>query len=436
MPLGCSYWATDEAVYYRDMLSIESIRDDPDRVRRAVELRGDNVDVGRILQLDQERRAVVHEGDDLRARRNEVSRQIGASREKPPELIDEMRRVGGRIKKLDAQTRAVEEELNDLLLSLPNMPGDEVPVGEDEDENVVLRTSEDLPAFDFEPAPHWEIGERLDIIDFRRGAKLAGSRFYVLKGRGAALQRALVSWMIDTHVGGGYEEMYLPDMVSTAVTTGSGQLPKFADTMYRDEEDDLWLVPTAEVPLTGLHADEILDPGILPINYAAHTPCFRRERAAAGRDTRGIKRVHQFEKVEMYKLVEPERSDAELDIMLAQAEEMCVRLGIPHQVKLLCTGDMGFAAAKTYDVEMWAPGCREWLEVSSCSTCGDFQARRSNIRYRPEPGARPRFVHTLNGSGLGVARVMIAVLESYQQADGSVIVPDVLRQYTGFDVIR
>ena len=436
MPLGCSYWATGEAVYYRDMLSIESIRDDPDRVRRAVELRGDNVDVGRILQLDQERRAVVHEGDDLRARRNEVSRQIGASREKPPELIDEMRRVGGRIKKLDAQTRAVEKELNDLLLSLPNMPGDEVPVGEDEDENVVLRTSEDLPAFDFEPAPHWEIGERLDIIDFRRGAKLAGSRFYVLKGRGAALQRALVSWMIDTHVGGGYEEMYLPDMVSTAVTTGSGQLPKFADTMYRDEEDDLWLVPTAEVPLTGLHADEILDPGILPINYAAHTPCFRRERAAAGRDTRGIKRVHQFEKVEMYKLVEPERSDAELDIMLAQVEEMCAQLGIPHQVKLLCTGDLGFAAAKTYDVEMWAPGCREWLEVSSCSTCGDFQARRSNIRYRPEPGARPRFVHTLNGSGLGVARVMIAVLESYQQADGSVVVPEVLRPYTGFDVIR
>ena len=418
------------------LLSIEIIRDDTDRVRRAVELRGDDVDVDRILRLDGERRAVVHEGDELRARRNEVSRQIGASKQKPPELIDEMRRVGGRIKELDAQTRAVEEELDGLLLSLPNIPGDDVPVGKDEDENVVLRTTEDLPAFDFEPAPHWEIGERLDIIDFKRGAKLAGSRFYVLKGRGAALQRALVSWMIDTHVGAGYEEMYLPDMVSAAITTGSGQLPKFADTMYHDDEDDLWLVPTAEVPLTGLHSDEILDPGLLPINYAAHTPCFRRERAAAGRDTRGIKRVHQFEKVEMYKLVEPERSDAELEIMLAQVEEMCGRLGIPHQVKLLCTGDMGFAAAKTYDVEMWAPGCREWLEVSSCSTCGDFQARRSNIRYRTEPGARPRFVHTLNGSGLGVARVMIAVLESYQQADGSVVVPDVLRPYTGFDAIR
>ncbi len=419
------------------MLSIEIIRDDPDRVRRAVELRGDHVDVDRILRLDGERRAVVHEGDELRARRNEVSRQIGASREKPPQLIDEMRRVGGRIKELDTQTRAVEQELDDLLLSVPNMPGDEVPAGEDESENVVLRTSEDIPSFDFEPEPHWEIGERLDIIDFRRGAKLAGSRFYVLKGKGAALQRALVSWMIDTHVGeGGYEEMYLPDLVSAAVTTGSGQLPKFADTMYRDDEDDLWLVPTAEVPLTGLHSGEIIDPGLLPINYAAHTPCFRRERAAAGRDTRGIKRVHQFEKVEMYKLVEPERSDAELDIMLAQVEEMCVQLGIPHQVKMLCTGDLGFAAVKTYDVEMWAPGCREWLEVSSCSTCGDFQARRSNIRYRPEPGARPRFVHTLNGSGLGLPRVMIAVLESYQQADGSVVVPEVLRPYTGFDVIR
>ncbi len=418
------------------MLSIEIIRDDPDRVRRAVELRGDHVDVDRILRLDGERRAVVHEGDELRARRNEVSRQIGASREKPPQLIDEMRRVGGRIKELDTQTRAVEQELDDLLLSVPNMPAVDVPAGEDESENVVLRTSEDIPSFDFEPEPHWEIGERLDIIDFRRGAKLAGSRFYVLKGKGAALQRALVSWMIDTHVGGGYEEMYLPALVSTAVTTGSGQLPKFADTMYRDDEDDLWLVPTAEVPLTGLHSGEIIDPGLLPINYAAHTPCFRRERAAAGRDTRGIKRVHQFEKVEMYKLVEPERSDAELDTMLAQVEEMCVQLGIPHQVKMLCTGDLGFAAVKTYDVEMWAPGCREWLEVSSCSTCGDFQARRSNIRYRPEPGARPRFVHTLNGSGLGVARVMIAVLETYQQADGSVVVPEVLRPYTGFDVIR
>ena len=419
----------------RTLLSIEIIRDDPDRVRRAVELRGDDVDVDRILRLDEERRAVVHEGDELRARRNEVSRQIGASKQKPPELIDEMRRVGGRIKELDARTRTVEEDLGGLLLSLPNIPGDEVPVGEDEDENVLLRTSEDLPDFDFEPAPHWEIGERLDIIDFQRGAKLAGSRFYVLKGRGAALQRALISWMIDTHVGAGYEEMYLPDMVSAEITTGSGQLPKFADTMYHDDEDGLWLVPTAEVPLTGLHSGEILDPGILPLNYTAHTPCFRRERAAAGRDTRGIKRVHQFEKVEMYKLVEPEQSDAELDVMLAQVEEMCGRLGIPHQVKMLCTGDMGFASVKTYDVEMWAPGCGEWLEVSSCSTCGDFQARRSNIRYRPEPGARPRFVHTLNGSGLGVARVVIAVLENYQQADGSVVVPEVLRPYTRFDVI-
>ena len=418
------------------MLSIDIIRDDPGRVRRAVDLRGDDVDVDRILRLDEEWRAAVYEGDELRARRKEVSRQIGVSREKPPELIDEMRRVGGRIKELDARTRAVQEKLDGLLLTLPNIPGDDVPAGEDEDENVVLRTSGDLPSFDFEPAPHWEIGERLDIIDFKRGAKLAGSRFYVLKGRGAALQRALVSWMIDTHAGAGYEEMYLPDMVSSEITTGSGQLPKFADTMYRDEEDDLWLVPTAEVPLTGLHAGEILDPCILPLNYTAHTPCFRRERAAAGRDTRGIKRVHQFEKVEMYKLVEPEQSGAELEVMLAQVEEMCARLGIPHQVKMLCTGDLGFASVKTYDVEMWAPGCREWLEVSSCSTCGDFQARRSNIRYRPEPGARPRFVHTLNGSGLGVARVMIAVLESYQQADGSVAVPDVLRPYTGFDVIE
>ncbi len=419
------------------MLDIELIRDDPDHVLRAVQERGDDVDVRRILDLDERRRALVHESGELRARRNEVSRQIGASKRKPPELIEEMRRVGGRIKELDEQTRVVEDQLGGLLIALPNIPGDDVPLGADESENVVLRSPEDLPKFDFEPAPHWEIGERLNIIDLPRAAKLAGSRFYVLKRKGARLQRALISWMLDTHARDyGYEEMYLPDLVSTDAAVGSGQLPKFEDNMYHDDEDELWLVPTAEVPLTGFHAGEILEPGALPLNYAAHTPCFRRERAAAGRDTRGIKRVHQFEKVEMYKLVEPERSDAELETMLAQVEDMCVRLGIPHRVKLLCAGDLGFAAAMTYDIEMWAPGCGEWLEVSSCSTCGDFQARRANIRYRPGPGARPRFVHTLNGSGLGVARTLIAVLENYQQADGSVVVPDVLRPYTGFDVIE
>ena len=418
------------------MLGIDLIRDDPDKVRRALKVRGDSEDIDQILQLDERRRHVVHESDELRAHRNEVSRRIGVSKDKPAELVNEMRQVGRKIKTLEELTRKLEKNLQDLLLMLPNIPHPSVPVGGDENENVLIREPEGLPEFDFEPAPHWEIGENLDIIDLQRGAKLAGSRFYVLKDKGAIIQRALISWMLDTlgrvH---GYREMYLPDMVTRSTAIGSGQLPKFIDNMYHDDEDDLWLVPTAEIPITGLYAGEIVDPAMLPFKYVAHTPCFRREKAAAGRDTRGIKRVHQFEKVEMYKFVEPEQSESELESMLADAEDLCKRLRIPHRVKLLCTGDLGFAASKTYDIELWAPGSQEWLEVSSCSNCGDFQARRTDIRYRPEAGARPRFVHTLNGSGLGVARVLIAVLENYQQMDGSVVVPDVLRPYTGFEVI-
>ena len=419
-----------------EVLNIEFVRNETDQVRRALEARGDQVDVDRVLELDGRRRAVIGEADGLRARRNEVSREIGGSKEKPQELIEEMRQVGATLKGLDEETRGMEREMNGLLLLLPNIPQADVPLGADESDNVVLRTSESLPSFDFEPLPHWELGERLDIIDFKRGAKLSGSRFFVLKGKGAMLQRALISWMLDVHVSEhGYEELYLPDMVLQSVAVGSGQMPKFRDNMYHDDEDDLWLIPTAEVPITGMYAGEILDPGTLPLHYVAHTPCFRREKAAAGRDTRGIKRVHQFEKVEMYKFVEPEDSPAELEKMVADAEDMCERLEIPHRVSLLCTGDLGFAATKTYDVEMWASGSEEWLEVSSCSSCEDFQTRRSGVRYRHEPGAHARYPHTLNGSGLGVPRTLIAVLESGQQADGSVVVPEVLRRYTGFDRI-
>ena len=418
------------------MLNIELVRDETATVRRALEARGDQVDLDRALELDERRRTIIGEADGLRARRNEVSREIGKAKEKPQELIQEMRQVGARIKELDEESRTIEQELDGLLLMLPNIPHADVPLGANEDDNEVLRTSESQPSFDFEPLPHWELGERLDIIDFKRGAKLSGSRFFVLKGKGAMLQRALVTWMLDVHISDhGYEELYLPDVVSQSVAVGSGQMPKFRDNMYHDDEDDLWLIPTAEVPITGMYAGEILDPGTLPLHYVAHTPCFRREKAAAGRDTRGIKRVHQFEKVEMYKFVEPQDSPAELEKMLGDAEDICARLEVPSRVRLLCTGDLGFAAAKTYDVEMWAPGSQEWLEVSSCSDCEDFQARRSGIRYRPEPGARPRHPHTLNGSGLGVPRTLIAVLESYQQADGSVVVPEVLRPYTKFDRI-
>ena len=418
------------------MISIEVIRGEPDRVRRAAETRGEDIPIDRILDLDAQRRTGITEADQLRSHRNEVSRRLGQTKERPKELIEEMRRVGGRIREIEADVRANQDELDTLLLSIPNIPEDDVPVGKDESENVVVRTEGDLPSFDFDALPHWDLGERLGIIDFQRGAKLSGSRFYVLNGKGARLQRALISWMLDLHVEEhGYEELYLPNLVTRATMTGSGQLPKFADTMYHDDEDDLWMVPTAEVPITNLHGDEILPPGRLPLKYVAHTPCFRREKAAAGRDTRGIKRVHQFEKVEMYKFVEPESSARELSALLADAEDVCARLEVPYRVVQLCTGDLGIASVRTFDLELWAPGCGEWLEVSSCSNCTDYQARRANIRYRPETGARPRFVHTLNGSGLGLTRVVIAVLENYQQGDGSVIVPEVLRPYTGFERI-
>ena len=286
------------------------------------------------------------------------------------------------------------------------------------------------------PSPHWELGEQLGIIDFQRGVKLSGSRFFILTGMGAKLERAIINWMLDLHTTEhGYKEIYVPAMVKREVMEGSGNLPKFSSNLYHDDEDDLWLIPTAEVPLTNIHRDEILPQGTLPLCYTAYTPCFRREKAAAGRDTRGIKRVHQFDKVEMYKFVEPETSEAELAKMLADAEDVCRQLELPYRVLELCAGDMGFASAKSYDLEMWAPGCGEWLEVSSCSNCTDFQARRANVRYRPEPGARPAYTHTLNGSGLALPRVVISILENYQQKDGSVIIPEVLRPYTRYDVI-
>ena len=418
------------------MISIELMRQEPDLVRDAMRSRGEDVDIEPILELDARRRLTIAKADGLRARRNEVSKQLGRMEERPSELVEEMRGVGARIRGLEEQIRGTEEEINSLVLALPNIPSGDVPLGEDETGNVVLRTPEQLPSCSFEQLPHWDLGERLGIIDFQRGVKLAGSRFYVLKGLGSKLQRALISWMLDLHTSEhGYQEVYLPYLVNTGAATSSGQLPKFFDTMYHDDEDDLWLVPTAEVPITNLHKDEILPPGTLPLNYVANTPCFRREKAAAGRDTRGIKRVHQFEKVEMYKFVEPESSDRELGELLANAEEVCIRLGIPYRVVQLCTGNLGFAAVKSYDVEMWAPGSGEWLEVSSCSNCADFQARRASIRYRPESDARPRLVHTLNGSGLALPRVIIAILENFQQADGSVVIPEVLRPYTGFDRI-
>ena len=418
------------------MLSIELIRNQPELVAQALARKGEAPPIEKLLDLDSSRRKLIQTGDELRARRNETSRQISAMKERPPALIAEMRQVGDDIKSSEQEVDRLDSQIRDLLMELPNLPLDDVPDGLGEEDNVLVHAAGEIPTFDFEPLPHWDLGERLGIIDFQRGVKLSGSRFFLLKGQGARLERALISWMLDLHTSEhGYTELFLPAVVKREIMEGSGNLPKFGDNLYRDVEDDLWLVPTAEVPLTSVHKGEILNSEDLPLNYTAYTPCFRREKAAAGRDTRGIKRVHQFDKVEMYKLVEPTSSEDELQNMLQDAEDVCRRLGLPYRVLQLCAGELGFASAKSYDLEMWAPGCGEWLEVSSCSNCTDFQARRAGLRYRPEEGGRPAFVHTLNGSGLALPRVVISIMENFQQADGTIVVPETLRPYTGFDVI-
>jgi seryl-tRNA synthetase len=422
------------------MLDLRFIRENPDLVKEALVKLNTTAPIDEILSLDEQRRELLSEVEALRARRNAVSKEIGKMKDgdRRQTLIEEMREVGERIKGLDDQVRQVEEQLNEAMLQVPNMPHQSVPVGRDESENVVVRTWGQPKEFNFEALPHWELGPTLDIIDFERGVKLSGTRFYVLKGVGARLQRALIAWMLDLHIKEhGYTEIYPPFMVREECMWGAGQLPKFLDNIYHDVEDDVWFIGTAEIPLTNLHRDEILAPGTLPLRYVAYTACFRREKMSAGRDTRGIKRGHQFDKVEMYKFTTPETSYDELERLLEDAEDVCRRLGIAHRVVQMCTGDLGFSAAKKYDIEMWAPGVQEWLEVSSCSNCEDFQARRANIRYRPEPGAKTQFVHTLNGSGLALPRVMIAIMENYQQADGSIVVPEVLRPYMGgVEVIR
>jgi seryl-tRNA synthetase len=416
------------------MIDLKLIREHPDLVRREIAKLNTTAPIDEILALDAKRRDLLQQVEALKAQRNAASKEI--ARLKDPAArearIAEQRAVGERISLLDAEVRSVDERLNQLLLEVPNLPHPDVPVGKDETENVVVRTVGELRHFDFAPLPHWELGTSLGIIDFERGVKISGSRFYVLRGDGARLQRALITYMIDLHVQKhGYTEVYPPFLVRRETLVGTGQLPKFADNLYFDAEDDLWLIPTAEVPVTNLHREEILEPGTLPLYYVAYTACFRREKMAAGKDTRGIKRGHQFDKVEMVKIVEPATSDAELDSLVANAEDVCTGLGIPHRVVQMCTGDLSFSAAIKYDIEMWAPGVQEWLEVSSCSNFRDFQARRAGIRYRPAPGARPEYVHTLNGSGLALPRVLIAVLENYQQADGSVVIPEALRPYMG-----
>ena len=416
------------------MLDIQLIRQDPEAVKEAIASLGTEAPIDEIVSLDLGRREILQELESLRQERNETSERIGRMEagEERQTLIDSTSGLNERIKQLEADLRENEEALKRAMYEVPNLPDPSVPVGADESENVVLREEGKTREFDFEPLPHWDLGPQLGILDFERGVKLSGSRFYVLKGAGAKLQRALIQWMLDLHVAEhGYTEIYPPAIVKEQCMWGAGQLPKFADNIYRDAEDDLWLIGTAEIPLTNLHRDEILDAEDLPLSYVAHTPCFRREKFSGGRDVRGIKRGHQFDKVEMYKLTTPEDSYGALEQIVEHASAVCRALEIPYRVVQMVTGDLGFTAAKKYDLEIWAPGSDEWLEVSSVSNTEAFQARRTDIRFRREKGAKPEYVHTLNDSRLALPRTMIAVLENYQQEDGSVKVPEVLRPWMG-----
>ena len=414
------------------MLDLKFIRENPEIVRQAMVNRQEKSSpLEEILRLDTERRQKMTELEDLRRNRKQ------ASKERQADAAEEGRALRTKIHDIEETMKILDVKLNDLLLQMPNIPGPLVPVGKDSTENVIVRTWGEPKKLPFPPKPHWELGESLGIIDFERGVKLSGTRFYILRGLGARLQRAVIAYMLDLHtLEHGYKEIYPPYMVKKEMLVGSGQLPKFIDNLYHDAEEDYWWVPTAEVPLTNLHRDEIIRPGMLPFYYVAYTACFRREKMSAGKDTRGIKRGHQFDKVEMYKFVEPDKSCDELDKMVHDAEEVCEKLGLAYRIVQICTGDIGFGSTMTYDIEVWAPGCQEWLEVSSCSNCGDFQGRRANVRFRPAADAKPQFVHTLNGSGLALPRIMIAIMENYQQEDGSIAVPKVLQDFLHTDVIR
>ena len=395
--------------------------------------------VDEILALDERRRACLAEVNDLKARRNDVSKKIGEIKREggdADEMIVAMREVGERISEIDTDVLDVEGRIRDVLLMIPNLPLDEVPEGGVEC-NEVVRVVGSPAQFDFEPRPHWELGESLDLLDLPRGTKVAGSGFPVLKGMGARLQRCLIDYMLDIHtVEHGYTELRVPYLVSRDSLTGTGQLPKFADESYQSERDDLWLIPTAEVPVTNLHRDELLSAEDLPVRYTAYSPCFRREAGAAGADTRGLLRVHQFDKVELVRYESAARGREALEELTAEAESILERLDLHYRVVKLATGDLGFSSSMTYDLEVWAPGVAQWLEVSSCSTCTDYQARRANIRYRPTAGDKPQFMHTLNGSALALPRLMVAVLETYQEADGSVRVPEALQKRLGLSTIE
>lgn len=468
------------------MLDIALIRDNPEWVKEQIAKLNDPDALSRvdeIVTLDQQRREMLQESEQIQAHRNKLNKSVGRLRGdkkldestkigqayfaaealqernfdhaqailsgetsvKAPDgidlnsaldkLMDQLRSVGDRVNEINEQLKDVEGKLNENMLWLPNMPHESVPVADSDEANIAWQPEGEFREFEFTPKPHWDLGPELGVIDFERGVKLAGSRAYILSGWGARLQRALINFFLDMANQKGFEEVYVPFFVREEMMYGSSQFPKFRDVVYFDQDADIYLLPTAEVAITNMFRDEILDEDQLPMYFVANTPCFRREKTSAGRDTRGIKRVHQFQKVEMYKFTKPETSYDELESLVEAASDLCRALKIPFRRLEIVTGDLGFSATKKYDVELWAPGCEEWLEVSSCSNTETFQARRANIKYRPENEKKTQFVHTLNGSGLGLTRVIIAILENYQQEDGSVIIPEVLRPYLGVDVI-
>ncbi|MCE5199133.1 MAG: serine--tRNA ligase [Armatimonadota bacterium] len=424
------------------MLDAKLVRNEPEKVRQAlINRNADTTMLDEFLRLDDEWRKLLQEAETLKAERNSVSEHIAKmkkNKEDATSEIERMREVSQRIKQMDSQLAELDAKTSEILLTIPNVPHESVPVGKNELDNPTIRTWGELRKFDFEPKPHWDLATTLDIIDFDRGSKITGSGFILYKGFGARLERALINWMLDVHTSEhGYKEVFPPFLINRKAMTGTGQLPKFEEDMYHtDKEDDLFLDPTAEVPVTNIFMDEILEADQLPMCLTAYTACFRREAGSAGKDTRGLLRVHQFDKIEMVKFVAPETSYNEHEKLTNNAEDILQRLGIPYRVVLLCTGDLGFSAAKCYDLEIYAPGVDKWLEVSSCSNFQDFQARRANIRYRPEPKGKPEFVHTLNGSGVALPRLVVSLMENYQQADGTIVVPEVLRPYMGVDVIK
>ena len=420
------------------MFDIRFVRENSDVLSQALRRRGYDIDLAEFLTREQKRLSLLREAEELRNRRNTVSKEIGAMKRAGTDTKDleaQMRGVSERVREIDEEVREIEAFEESFLLMIPNSPHESVPDGADETGNVVVRTWGTPRVFDFEPLNHWDIAEVLDIIDFERGAKIAGARFSLMKGHGAKLERALMNFMLDHNTARGYREVFPPILVNRESMTGTGQLPKFAAELFRTVDPELYLIPTAEVPVTNIHRNEILPEDRLPVYYTAYTPCFRREAGSHGKDVRGLIRQHQFNKVELVKLVKPEDSYAELESLTEVAEDILKALGLPYRVIVLCTGDMGFSSSKTYDLEVWLPGQQKYREISSCSNFEDFQARRANIRFKREGKKGTEFVHTLNGSGLAIGRTAVAILENYQQKDGTVVVPEALRPYMGTDLI-